>query len=129
MKKIYFIKTLLALLLMATSLIAKAQATYLDFAIPYEGKRSTSIKVFQSLDGYALANEVSDKLAGSYYGKVVMVMGYNFYEGQIIKIKKPYQVGFYKYETKNGDHKTVPILNSKEAVEVKNMYNQIQNAK
>lgn len=109
------------LLLLMGVMVSLAQATYFDTPVKYERKHRTSFKVFQGLDGYALASEVSDKLFGFYNGKTVMIPGNYFYEGQIIKVKKPYQIGIYKYETKNGDLKTVPIVSSKESVDAKHV--------
>ena len=100
------VKTLLTFSFFVTTYsVAQARVqnriNYLPVAQRYEGKRSTSFEVFQALEGGALASEISDK---------ILRIGDNFYEGQIIKIKKPMQLGIYKYETKKGDIKTVPVV-------------------
>lgn len=109
------VKTLLIFSFFVTTYsVAQARVqnkiNYLQVAQRYEGKRSTSFEVFQALDGGALATEISDKILRIYDGKTVLILGDNFYEGQIIKIKKPMQLGIYKYETKKGDIKTVPVV-------------------
>lgn len=109
-----------------------AQQKYFDETRPYEDKTLAFFKVFQVIsDGsnFALAHE-SDNTSNSYtskksyYGKVVLLEGEDFYDEQEIKIKNPIHIGIYKYETKNGNLKTVPIISSekyinsiKEAVE------------
>jgi hypothetical protein len=117
MKKISntLVKTLLTFSFFVTTYsVAQARVqnriNYLPVAQRYEGKRSTSFEVFQALEGGALASEISDKILRIYGGKTVLILGDNFYEGQVIKIKKPMQLGIYKYETKKGDIKTVPVV-------------------
>lgn len=106
----YTIKTLLALFFMTTSFVAKAQIRYLETPVLYEDKHSTSFKVFQSFSEGALATEISNKQYGWYNGNTVLLLGEMYYDGQIIKMKAPMQVGIYRYETKNGDMKTVPVI-------------------
>ena len=76
-----------------------------------------SFKIFQTLDDkHALASGVSNEEYGWYMGITVMIIGNendHFYDDQIIKktsVKKFYQVGTYKYQTKSEDFKTVPIV-------------------
>ena len=83
---------------------------YLENEINYEGKKSTSFKVFQVLDNCALANEYSGY--GNYFGKTVLLKGNNtaFYSDQEIKIKNPIQVGIYSYKNQGGMEMTVPVI-------------------
>lgn len=104
------IKALFALLFMATTLVVKAQIRYLETPVLYEDKHSTSFKVFQSFSEGALASEISNKQYGWYNGNTVLLLGEMYYDGQIIKMKAPMQVGIYRYETKKGDIKTVPVV-------------------
>ena len=76
----------------------------------HEDKHSPSFKVFQSFSEGALATEISNKQYGWYNGNTVLLLGEMYYDGQIIKMKAPMQVGIYRYETKNGDMKTVPVI-------------------
>ena len=83
---------------------------YLENEINYEGKKSTSFKVFQVLDNCALANEHSGY--GNYFGKTVLLKGDNtaFYSDQEIKVKNPIQIGIYSYKTQSGIQMTVPVI-------------------
>lgn len=87
---------------------------YLENEINYEGKKSTSFKVFQVLDNCALANEVSKQIGQHtlYTGKTVLLKGNNtaFYSDQEIKIKNPIQVGIYSYKNQGGMEMTVPVI-------------------
>lgn len=74
-----------------------------------------SFEVFQVLDsGDALANEV-DKLSIP-TGLVVLFLnkeGVSYYDDQVIKVqtgKCVKQIGIYKYPTKSGFEKTVPVV-------------------
>ena len=77
-----------------------------------------SFEVFQVLDsGDALANEIEEKYSTSLHtGLVVLFLhenGKSYYDDQIIKIpseKCVKQIGVYKYPTKDGFEKTVPIV-------------------
>lgn len=90
--------------------VVQAQVSFYEKPIKYEGKRKTSFKVFQTLENGALAFEISDPWLNIYTGKVVYLIGDKFYDGMIIKVKKPFQDGVYKYITKDGDIKTVPAF-------------------
>lgn len=82
---------------------------YLEQEINYEGKKSTSFKVFQVLDNCALANEKSES---DYFGKTVLLKGNNtaFYSDQEIRVKNPIQVGIYSYKNQGGMEMTVPVI-------------------
>lgn len=73
-------------------------------------------KVFQSLDkGYALATGLSDAKYKWYYGPVVLLHqeGKYYYDEEVVKTPKKmkeYQIGVYRYQTKNDNWKTVPII-------------------
>lgn len=79
----------------------------------------TSYKVFQVLDDtHALANgsDFYDADFALFSGMVVMIVGdegTHFYDDQIIsttKGKRFYQIGTYRYQTKNDLDKTVPVV-------------------
>lgn len=78
----------------------------------------TLLKFSQVLDsGDALANEIEEKYSTSLHtGLVVLFLhenGKSYYDDQIIKIpsgKCVKQIGVYKYPTKDGFEKTVPIV-------------------
>lgn len=77
----------------------------------YEGKKWASFKVFQVLSPYgeiALAREESS--SNLFYGKVVLLRGKDFYDGQILTVKKPQILGTYRYENKDERTLTVPII-------------------
>lgn len=120
-----FTKIVLIFLLVATSVTIKAQIRYLETPVLYEDKHSTSFKVFQTLDGGALASEKGGYSANSYYGNTVLLLGDMFYDGQIVKMRAPMQVGVYRYESKGNGMKTVPVVQQlltnevKETTEVK----------
>jgi hypothetical protein len=74
-----------------------------------------SFKVFQVLDsGDALANEIGKYSIPT--GLVVLFMkkdGASYYDDQVIKLpseKCVRQIGVYKYPTKSGFEKTVPVV-------------------
>lgn len=74
-----------------------------------------SFKVFQVLDsGDALANEIGEYSIPT--GLVVLFMkkdGASYYDDQVIKLpseKCVRQIGVYKYPTKSGIEKTVPVV-------------------
>lgn len=86
-----------------------------------EGKvvSTNSFKVFQVLDsGDALAKELDDKEFGLPLPTGLTVLfiyedGVYYYDDQVIKVpagKCVRQLGFYKYPTKSGFEKTVPIV-------------------
>lgn len=82
---------------------------YFKNEISYEDKSSTSFKVFQVLDNYALANEKSGYM---YLGKTVLLISndISFYSDQIIKVDNPKQIGTYSYENQGGMQLTVPVI-------------------
>lgn len=83
---------------------------YFKNEISYEDKSSTSFKVFQVLDNYALANEKSEY--NMYLGKIVLLISndISFYSDQIIKVDNPKQIGTYSYESQRGMQLTVPVI-------------------
>lgn len=83
---------------------------YLEQSVSYEGKKVTSFKVFQVLGDAALASEISNEEYKWYNGNTVMLLGENYYNDQVITIKKPQRVGTYSYTTKSGDDMTVPVI-------------------
>lgn len=83
---------------------------YLEQSVSYEGKKVTSFKVFQVLGDAALASEISNEEYKWYNGNTVMLLGENYYNDQVITIKKPQRVGTYSYTTKKGDDMTVPVI-------------------
>ena len=83
---------------------------YLDSPVSYEGKAETSVKVFQVLGNAALANEISNKQLGWYFGNTVMIKGESFYSDQIVKIKNPMRIGTYSYTNKGDMPMTVPVI-------------------
>ena len=85
---------------------------YLSQPESYEGKKETSVKVFQVLGNAALANEISNKEYGWYNGNTVMILGKDFYSDQIITIKNPQRIGTYSYTTKSDMPMTVPVIES-----------------
>lgn len=73
-------------------------------------------KVFQPLyKGYALANTLSDEQYNWYHDPVVLLHQEDkyFYDEEIIKTPEKSverQIGVYRYETRQGRQKTVPII-------------------
>lgn len=83
---------------------------YLEKPVIYENKTETSVKVFQVIGDAALAMEISNKKYDWFDGNMVIILGENYYSGQIIKIKNPKRVGTYSYTTKGGMQMTVPVI-------------------
>ncbi len=97
-----------------------------DHPISYEEKTVAKFKVFQVLNGYALATEqyISTKKDRELYGdfaesladieslggKTVRLQGNNFYDDQIVVIENPKQLGTYVYRSEGGDMCTIPIV-------------------
>lgn len=84
------------------------------FKTPQQEVKVQSFRVMQVLpDGSALAI-VEDADDFSYIGIIVMFLrGPVFYDHQIIEVpsgKRAMQVGSYKYITKQGNVKTVPVV-------------------
>ena len=85
------------------------------FEKPGECLTKEPIKVFQVLaQDVALANERSNREYNWYNGKVVLILndkGQTYYDEQIIKPKTCFrQTGTFRYQTKNKDWKTVPVI-------------------
>jgi hypothetical protein len=84
----------------------------LEQPVSYENKKETSFKVFQVLGNTALATEASDEIADEvvYYGNTVLILGENYYSGQVVNVKNPQRVGTYNYTNKGGMPMTVPVI-------------------
>lgn len=85
------------------------------FEKPGECMTKEPVKVFQVLaSDAALANERSNREYNWYTGKVVLVIndkGQTYYDEQVIKAKTCFrQIGTFKYQTKDQDWKTVPVI-------------------
>lgn len=85
---------------------------YLEKPVSYENKTETSFKVFQVLGDAALAIEKSDSIDEFvlYHGNTVLILGDNFYNDQVIRIKNPQRIGTYSYTNKGGSSMTVPVI-------------------
>lgn len=107
-------KTIMLICIIVTMISCGGQKSedevkYFDDPVPYEYGRTKSFEVFQviSEDGdAALATEMMT------YNKVVLLLGSSFYDKQMIIVNNPKQVGIYRYKAKNGDLKTVPIIDT-----------------
>lgn len=86
----------------------------LSTPIPFENNKNARFKVFQSLDGYALAKAGENYSYGWTYLGVTVVLAGNYYDGQIVTIKNPMIVGRYTYTSKDGRERTVPVILPKE---------------
>lgn len=88
------------------------QVKHLEQPASYENKTTTSFKVFQVFEDAALAREESKRVEdiAFYYGNTVLIVGDNFYNNQIITIKKPMRVGTFSYVNNAGIPMTVPII-------------------
>ena len=88
------------------------------FDEPGEVMEIQSYKVFQVINGgHALANTATLVDLGWFSGPVVLMYASggdaHYYDDQILKAEKNQcyrQIGIYQYVTKNGEHKTVPII-------------------
>ena len=78
---------------------------YLERPVSYENKMETSFSVFQVFGDAALARETTG------YSNTVLILGKDFYDGQIVTVRNPQRVGTYSYTTKSGMSKTVPVIN------------------
>lgn len=89
---------------------------YLEKPVSYEDKTESSFKVFQVLGNAVLAREESPRIGDDvfddvlYLGNTVMILGENYYNDQIIKIKNPLRIGTYSYITNGGNSMTVPVI-------------------
>lgn len=103
------INILLTTILIASSSFAYSQISnkinFLEAPGVYEGKTSTSFKVLQVFDGYALSREISNKELNLYLGKTVLIEGDLFYDEQEVSFESPMLIGIYKYGLK-----TVPVV-------------------
>lgn len=80
---------------------------YFETPLSYN-KQYASFKVFQVLQNdAALAFDETDILHCS---DVVLLIGNNFYDKQIVEIVKPQIVGTFNYQTKRNDSATVPVI-------------------
>ena len=70
---------------------------YFEQVESYENKKEASFQVFQVLGNAALAIEASDKVGDDvmYLGTTVLILGENFYNHQIVKMKNPQIIGVY----------------------------------
>lgn len=85
---------------------------YLQSPTSYENKTEATFKVFQVVDGAALATEKSEDDFDMYLGTTVMLLGENFYSDQIVNVKNPQRVGTYSYTNNAGMPKTVPVIDA-----------------
>ena len=85
---------------------------YLEQPVSYENKTETSFQVFQVLSNAALAREASDVIGGDvmYLGNIVVILGENFYNDQVVTIDNPQRLGSYSYTTNAGRPMTVPVV-------------------
>lgn len=85
---------------------------YLEQPVSYENKTETSFQVFQVLSNAALAREASDVIGGDvmYLGNIVVILGENFYNDQVVTIDNPQRLGSYSYTTNAGRPMTVPVI-------------------
>ena len=88
---------------------------YFEQAESYENKKEASFRVFQVLGNAALAKEASDKVGDDvmYLGTTVLILGENFYNHQIVKMKNPQIIGRYSYTSTIDRPMTVPVLKYK----------------
>lgn len=79
--------------------------------ISYEGKSKAAFEVSEVLGNYALAAEAEDLNFDFFFGKTVLLKSENtkFYNGQIIRLNNPKQIGIYSYE-EIGTKKVVPVI-------------------
>ena len=80
---------------------------YFEESVSYEGKKETSLEVYDVLGNAAIATEISLNYGKhkNYNGKFVLIRGEDFYDGQIINVRNPRRVGAYRYMSN-----TVPII-------------------
>lgn len=125
MKKIWIfilgVITGVALLFIVSLFISKTSSSNNGVTIfPEAGEilSENQFKVFQVLeDGAALATELSSVIYDSEFYSGINVLfiseGKHYYDDEIIRVPKGKcvrQIGVYKYPTKNGTEKTVPIV-------------------
>lgn len=78
-----------------------------DHPESYEGKKKASFKISRVLEGKALAREESDRYGNDvlYNGNTVLLMGEDYYDGQVIIIANPQKIGIFKHYGQ-----TVPVI-------------------
>ena len=86
---------------------SKDNVRYFEESVSYENKKETSFEVYDVLGNAAIATEISLNYGKhkNYNGKLVLIRGEDFYDGQIINVKNPKRVGTYRYMSN-----TVPII-------------------
>ncbi|MBR0042180.1 MAG: VPDSG-CTERM exosortase interaction domain protein [Bacteroides sp.] len=119
-KKSFFLGVVTGIVLTFASLIVIGHVNqneydpiqYLEQPVSYENKTETSFQVFQVLSNAALAREASDVIGGDvmYLGNIVVILGENFYNDQVVTIDNPQRLGSYSYTTNAGRPMTVPVV-------------------
>lgn len=117
---LHVVKASLAIIFVAvTSCIGQKQndeVKYLDKPVSYENGERKRFQIFQVITddaNVALATEGSGRLSFFNYlvnEKIVLLLGATFYDGQEVYVESPMQVGIYRYETKDNEIKTVPVV-------------------
>lgn len=109
-------QVLLLLFMIPMTVFSQTRQGVILFDEPGEITNFKEFKVFQSLwEGYALAHALSDARLEMYLGPVVLLHQKDkyFYDEEIVRTPEKSverQVGVYRYETKQGRQKTVPII-------------------
>lgn len=75
----------------------------------YEKKVVSSFKIYEVRAEYSLAKEVSDNNPNTYNGKLVSIIGREFYNDQIVTVKNPLWVGTLPEED-NYKLKIIPVI-------------------
>lgn len=86
---------------------------YFEQPVSYEDKAETSFKVTQVIGKAALAEEKSSDVYDLFLGNTVLILGENFYNGQIITMKEPQIIGTFSYTTKSDRSMTIPVLDAR----------------
>ena len=91
----------------------KDDITYFENPISYEDKSTASFEVMQVVYDCALATE-KDNVGHDLFisGKTVLLDSDDtaFYDGQIININNPQQIGIFRYKSNGGMDMTVPVI-------------------
>lgn len=82
---------------------------YFEQPVSYENKTVASFQVIQVLGETALADE-SSGVSDMFLGNTVLLIGKDFYDGQIVTIHNPQRVGTYSYTNNFGMSMTVPAI-------------------
>ena len=116
----HVVKALLAIILVVTTSCSGSKQNdvvkYLDKPVSFENGGTKSFQIFQVISedaNAALATEGHGGLSFFNYlvnGKIVLLLGNTFYDGQVVYVESPMQVGIYRYETKDNEIKTVPVI-------------------